>query len=72
MVTQWGEWCKQSGVYLVMTCVCVCLQVVFVFDYKLCLCLLTNSGKDQLDRSFIGLEISEIVRDRRLVHSCSV
>jgi hypothetical protein len=55
--------------YLVTSCVCVCLQVVFLLDYKLCLCLLTNSGKD---RSFIGLEISEIMRDRRPDHSCGL
>jgi hypothetical protein len=38
----------------------------------MCLCLLTNSGKDLLDQPFIGLEISEIVRDQRQDHSCSL
>jgi len=53
-------------------CVCVCLQVVFVLDYELCLCLLMNSGKDWLDQSFIGLEISKIMRDRRPDCGCGL
>ena len=31
-----------------------------------------NSGKDWLDRSFVGLEISRIMRDQRLDCSCGL
>jgi len=47
-------------------------RVVFVFGYKLCLCLVMSSGWDWLDQSFVSLEISEIVRDWRLDHSCGL
>ena len=35
-------------------------------------CLVMDSSKDQLDQSFISLEISKIMRDRRLDCGCSL